>query len=138
MYFVNSRRAQRLPFAGWPLYLHSIHLRCFSQPEMKPPLVLRAESASAAHLLYLLLPVPESTHLGADRATVAARAFQFKLNPMPPRRNGVFVKKQRAALIRKVLESGQSMQSSAEREAEEWELWPRHDEFCHDDEHDEG
>ena len=45
--------------------------------------------------------------------------------------------KMRAALIRKVLESGQSMQSSSERQAEEWELWPRHDEFCHDghDEH---
>jgi N-acetylglucosamine-6-phosphate deacetylase len=42
----------------------------------------------------------------------------------------------KAALIRKILESGQSMQSAAERQPEEWELWPRHDEACHeDDEH---
>lgn len=44
--------------------------------------------------------------------------------------------KMRAALIKKVLESGQAMQSASERTAEEWELWPRHDEACHDhDEH---
>jgi N-acetylglucosamine-6-phosphate deacetylase len=47
--------------------------------------------------------------------------------------------KRKAALIRKVLESGQATQSASERQAEEWELWPRHDEFCHDvhDEHGE-
>jgi N-acetylglucosamine-6-phosphate deacetylase len=45
--------------------------------------------------------------------------------------------KMRAALIKKILDSGQTMQSAAERTAEEWELWPRHDEACHDghDEH---
>jgi imidazolonepropionase-like amidohydrolase len=40
--------------------------------------------------------------------------------------------KMRAALIRKILESGQAMQSAIERQTEEWELWPRHDEACHD------
>jgi imidazolonepropionase-like amidohydrolase len=40
--------------------------------------------------------------------------------------------KMRAALIRKILESGQAMQSASERQPEEWELWPRHDEACHD------
>jgi imidazolonepropionase-like amidohydrolase len=44
--------------------------------------------------------------------------------------------KMKAALIKKVLNSGQAMQSASERTAEEWELWPRHDEACHDhDEH---
>jgi N-acetylglucosamine-6-phosphate deacetylase len=43
----------------------------------------------------------------------------------------------RATLIRKVLQSGQAMQPASERTPEEWELWPRHDEACHegDDEH---
>lgn len=40
--------------------------------------------------------------------------------------------KMRAALVRKILESGQAMQSATERQPEEWELWPRHDEACHD------
>jgi imidazolonepropionase-like amidohydrolase len=40
--------------------------------------------------------------------------------------------KMRAALVRKIIESGQAMQPAAERQAEEWELWPRHDEACHD------
>jgi adenine deaminase len=44
--------------------------------------------------------------------------------------------KMRSALIRKILESGEAMQSAGERQSEEWELWPRHDEACHD-EHDE-
>jgi N-acetylglucosamine-6-phosphate deacetylase len=39
--------------------------------------------------------------------------------------------KMRFRLIRKVLESGQAMQRAADREPEEWELWPRHDEACH-------
>jgi imidazolonepropionase-like amidohydrolase len=43
--------------------------------------------------------------------------------------------KMRAALVRKILDSGQSMQSASERQPEEWELWPRHDEACHDDDH---
>jgi N-acetylglucosamine-6-phosphate deacetylase len=38
--------------------------------------------------------------------------------------------KMRAALIRKVLESGQSMQRPGERQPEDAELWPRTDEFC--------
>lgn len=38
----------------------------------------------------------------------------------------------RATLIRKVLQSGQAMQPASERQPEEWELWPRHDEACHD------
>jgi N-acetylglucosamine-6-phosphate deacetylase len=38
--------------------------------------------------------------------------------------------KMRAALIRKIIDSGQAMQSSGERQPEEWELWPRHDEYC--------
>jgi N-acetylglucosamine-6-phosphate deacetylase len=42
----------------------------------------------------------------------------------------------RAALIRKVLQSGQAMQPASERSPEEWELWPRHDEACHDEDHD--
>ncbi|MBW8883516.1 MAG: amidohydrolase family protein, partial [Planctomycetia bacterium] len=45
--------------------------------------------------------------------------------------------KMRAALIKKIIESGQTMQSASERQPEEWELWPRHDEACHDG-HDEG
>jgi imidazolonepropionase-like amidohydrolase len=44
--------------------------------------------------------------------------------------------KMRAALIKKIVESGQSMQPAGERPSEEWELWPRHDEACHDG-HDE-
>jgi N-acetylglucosamine-6-phosphate deacetylase len=39
--------------------------------------------------------------------------------------------KMRAALIRRIIDSGQSMQRAGERQPEEWELWPRHDEFCH-------
>ena len=38
--------------------------------------------------------------------------------------------KMRAALIRKIIDSGAAMQASGERQAEDWELWPRHDEFC--------
>jgi N-acetylglucosamine-6-phosphate deacetylase len=38
--------------------------------------------------------------------------------------------KKRAALIRKIIDSGAAMQSSGERQPEDWELWPRHDEFC--------
>jgi imidazolonepropionase-like amidohydrolase len=39
-------------------------------------------------------------------------------------------RKMRAGLIRKIIESGQTQQSAAERQPEEWELWPRYDEFC--------
>jgi N-acetylglucosamine-6-phosphate deacetylase len=46
--------------------------------------------------------------------------------------------KMRAALIRKVFDSGERMQGADERQPEEWELWPRHDEFCvHGHEHEE-
>ena len=38
--------------------------------------------------------------------------------------------KMRAALVRKVLESGESMQKHGERQPEDAELWPRTDEFC--------
>lgn len=38
--------------------------------------------------------------------------------------------KMRAALIRKVLDSGQAMQKPGERQPEDAELWPRTDEFC--------
>jgi len=38
--------------------------------------------------------------------------------------------KMRAQLIRKVLESGQSMQRPGERQPDDAELWPRTDEFC--------
>jgi imidazolonepropionase-like amidohydrolase len=37
---------------------------------------------------------------------------------------------QRAALIRKVIESGQTQQPAAERRPEEWDRWLRYDEFC--------
>jgi N-acetylglucosamine-6-phosphate deacetylase len=40
----------------------------------------------------------------------------------------------RSALIKKIIDSGQTTQSATERQPEEWELWPRHDEACHDDE----
>jgi len=40
--------------------------------------------------------------------------------------------KKRAALIRKIIESGQAMQPASQRQPEEWELWPRHDEACHE------
>ena len=36
----------------------------------------------------------------------------------------------RAALIRKIVASGQSMQRPEDRREEDWELWPRFDEFC--------
>ena len=39
--------------------------------------------------------------------------------------------KMRAALIRKVIDSGQAMLKPGDQQREEWELWPRHDEFCH-------
>ena len=38
--------------------------------------------------------------------------------------------KMRAALIRKVLESGEAMQRPGERQPDDSELWPRTDEFC--------
>jgi len=38
--------------------------------------------------------------------------------------------KMRAALIRKVIESGQTQQPASERVPEEWERWLRYDEFC--------
>jgi imidazolonepropionase-like amidohydrolase len=38
--------------------------------------------------------------------------------------------KMRAALIRKIIESGQAQQPSSERQPEEWERWVRYDEFC--------
>jgi N-acetylglucosamine-6-phosphate deacetylase len=43
--------------------------------------------------------------------------------------------KMRAALIRKVIDSGQEMLKPGEQRLEEWELWPRHDEFCHGHDH---
>jgi N-acetylglucosamine-6-phosphate deacetylase len=45
--------------------------------------------------------------------------------------------KMRAALIRKVIDSGQAMLKPGDQQREEWELWPRHDEFCHDHGHEE-
>ena len=44
--------------------------------------------------------------------------------------------KMRAALIRKVIDSGQQPSDQPGRGDDESDLWPRHDEFCHD-EHDE-
>lgn len=43
--------------------------------------------------------------------------------------------KMRAALIRKIIDSGESQERAGERQPEEWELWPRHDEFCHGHDH---
>ena len=48
--------------------------------------------------------------------------------------------KMRAALIRKVLDSGQAMLKEGESDGDDADLWPRHDEFCahghgHDHEH---
>jgi imidazolonepropionase-like amidohydrolase len=46
--------------------------------------------------------------------------------------------KMRAALIRKIIESGQQTLKPGEQQAEEWELWPRYDEFClHGHDHDD-
>jgi N-acetylglucosamine-6-phosphate deacetylase len=39
--------------------------------------------------------------------------------------------KMRSELIRKIIASGQETLKPGEQEPEEWELWPRHDEFCH-------
>src|SRR5262249_24390164 len=39
--------------------------------------------------------------------------------------------KMRTALIKKIIDAGQTQQSASDRQAEEWELWPRHDEACH-------
>jgi N-acetylglucosamine-6-phosphate deacetylase len=45
--------------------------------------------------------------------------------------------KMRAALIRKILDAGHEMQKPGDRTLEEFELWPRHDEYCaHGDDHD--
>ena len=41
----------------------------------------------------------------------------------------------RAALIRKIIDSGEEMQKPGDQRLEEWELWPRHDEFCHGHDH---
>jgi len=41
--------------------------------------------------------------------------------------------KMRAGLIRKIIDSGESQQRSEDRQPEDYELWPRHDEFCHHD-----
>jgi imidazolonepropionase-like amidohydrolase len=38
--------------------------------------------------------------------------------------------KMRAALIRKVLDSGETLQKPGERQSDDTELWPREDEFC--------
>ena len=57
-------------------------LRILAQTEMQPPLVLRSESAAAGNFLHLLLAVPIQSHLRADRAAIARRAFQRKLDPL--------------------------------------------------------
>ena len=46
--------------------------------------------------------------------------------------------KMRAALIRKVLDSGEKPGGEEGRGDDDSDLWPRHDEFCHHDGHDHG
>jgi N-acetylglucosamine-6-phosphate deacetylase len=46
------------------------------------------------------------------------------------------VRSMKAALIQKILGSGQEMRKPGERDGDESDLWPRHDEFCHTHDHD--
>src|SRR5690349_12246276 len=81
MDFVGLRGVDGLRFARRPANLDAVHLRVFPESEMQPPLVLRAETAAAGHLLRLPLAVPENSHLRADGAAIARRAFQIEGDP---------------------------------------------------------
>src|SRR6202040_4473525 len=89
----------RLCFSGGPADDGFFHLRKFPKAEMQAALILRGETATAGNLLNLMLTVPEKRDLRSDRAAVAARAFEFKLDPLVFRRDGVLVDQQRAALV---------------------------------------
>src|SRR6476469_10580604 len=99
MHLVDARVCQGLLNAGGPANLHPIYARCFAKSKMQPPLILRAESASARNLLELFLSRPEDAHLCPNRAPVTPLPLQVEFNPMLARSYRIFVQQQRASLI---------------------------------------
>jgi hypothetical protein len=69
------------------------------QAEVEPPLILRAEAASARNLLQLLLPVPEYADFGADRAAVAFVPFQAEFDPVISRIDVVHIQQNGSVLV---------------------------------------
>src|SRR5262245_54375145 len=91
--------ADGLCFAGRPADFDAVNARAFAQAEMQPPLILRAEATAARHFLRLPLAVPEDSHLSADGAAIARRAFKIEGDPLVVGRDGVFVEQRGAFLI---------------------------------------
>jgi N-acetylglucosamine-6-phosphate deacetylase len=75
---------------------------------------------------------PLSVRSRCDETWVDGRKYFDRQNDQSLRSEQA---KMRAALIRKVIDSGQEMLKPGEQRLEEWELWPRHDEFCHGHDH---
>src|ERR1700704_2589552 len=71
-----------LKLAGWPANDGLFKTRVPAQTEMQPPLILCGEAAASGNLLHLLPAAPEKRNLGADRASVTHRSFQFKFDPL--------------------------------------------------------
>src|SRR6476659_7984391 len=96
---IGRGRGQSLPHAGWPANLDTRDIGGWTETEVQPPLVLRAETTTARHFLNLLLSIPEHPHLRADSASVALHTLEIELNPMAAGRDCVFVEQQWRPLI---------------------------------------
>src|ERR1700724_835022 len=88
-----------LQLAGGPANHGPFKTRVLAQTEMQSPLILCGKTAASGNLLHLLPPAPEKSNLGADRASVTRRSFQFELDPLVFRSHRVLVYQQRPILV---------------------------------------
>src|SRR6266851_4770877 len=99
MQLTGGRLFDGLQLAGWPANDGPFKTRVPAQTEMQPPLILCGETAAAGNLLHLLPAAPEKSNLGADRASVTHRSFQFKFDPLVFRSHCVLVYQQWPILV---------------------------------------
>src|ERR1043165_8926490 len=91
----NRGLLDRLDFSRRPANLGLFDVRILADAEVQTSLVLRAETTATRNLLHLLAPIPEQTHLRADRTAIARRAFEFETDPLVLGVHVVLVNQQR-------------------------------------------
>src|SRR5579872_664955 len=99
MQLLRSGLLDRLDFTRRPADYRFLDLRILAQPEMQATIVLCGKACTPGNFLLLLLAIPKERNLRTDRATIAGRSFQLKLDPLVLGRNSVFVNQQRSLLI---------------------------------------
>src|ERR1041385_7238389 len=66
---------------------------------MQPPLVFGAKATATRNCLHLSFTIPKQLNFSAESATVTGDAFQFKVDPLVLRCDGVLIDKQWTTLV---------------------------------------